>query len=144
MSDVWAAFVTARLDETEAAAKEAAGPGYSGEWFVGDKWNVFRAEDEARYDPDCDGEENRLVCWGNVKPQSEHIALNDPARALRAVAVKRAILAKYELGQRAYDPGAGGWFSPAAEMFGSDMEWLVRTLADEWAGHPDYPGRHDQ
>lgn len=85
------AFLKERLDEDEAAAREAA-DNDSGQWFMGDKWNVYRTEDEARHDLDYQGEEHRLVVYGNVKPQSEHIALHDPARALHEVEAKRAIL----------------------------------------------------
>jgi hypothetical protein len=59
-------------------------------------------------------------------------------RALREVAVQRAILAKYERGRRMYNPDTGDWFSPAAAMFGSDMEWLIRTLTVIHSDHPDY------
>lgn len=65
------------------AIARAACDGDSGEWFAGDKWNVYRAEDEAAHDLDYRGEENRLVVYGNVKDQSSHIALNDPAWVIR-------------------------------------------------------------
>jgi len=64
--------------------------------------------------------------------------LIDPARALREVQAKRAMLAKYERGRRLYNPDASDWFSPAAAMFGGDMEWLIGTLAAVWSDHPDY------
>lgn len=73
-----------QLDEDERIARAAA-DGDSGEWFMGDKWNVFRVEDQT---PD-EEETNALVCWGNVKDQSEHIAAHDPARVLRETAAKR-------------------------------------------------------
>jgi hypothetical protein len=58
-----------------------------------------------------------------------------PPRMIEAL---RAILAKYELGRRMYNPDTDDWFSPAAAMFGSDMEWLIRTLAAVHSDHPDY------
>lgn len=84
------------LRATHAAAHaeaEAAQDGDSGEWFVGDDWNVYRAEDQA---PGEDAEENRLVVYGDVKPQSEHIARHDPAATLRRIAADRKLIAVCE------------------------------------------------
>lgn len=75
------AWLRQQIKADRAAATEAA-DGDSGNWFMGDKWNVYRAEDENRYDLDCPDEQNALVCWGNVKPQSEHIAIHDPRDVL--------------------------------------------------------------
>jgi hypothetical protein len=77
-----------QLDDDERVARDAADHD-SGRWFMGDKWNVFRAEDMT---PDDDIECNELVVYGNVKPQSEHIARWDPARVLAEVDAKRRIL----------------------------------------------------
>lgn len=82
-------FLRARLAEDEEAARQAA-DGDSGAWFVGDQWNVYRAENAA---PHEDVEENPLVVYGNVQPQSEHIARYAPARVLAEVQAKRRILA---------------------------------------------------
>lgn len=79
MSDL-AARLREVIEERLKVAREAA-DGDSGRWFAGDGWNVYRAEDETPYD---DHEENRLVVYGNIKPQSEHIALCDPADAILA------------------------------------------------------------
>lgn len=84
-------WLSAQLDEDERVARAAA-DGDSGRWFVGDHWNVYRVEDEARHDEDYRGEENRLVVYGNVFDQSEHIAANDPARVLAEVATKRWLI----------------------------------------------------
>lgn len=81
MSDLHARLLAAVRQRMETA--QAAADGDSGRWFMGDRWNVFRAEDEARYDENYGGEEHRLVVYGNVKDQSEHIAANDPATILR-------------------------------------------------------------
>lgn len=81
-------WLTACLDE-DAARATAAADGGSGEWFMGRKWNVYRAEDET---PDEDGETNELVAYGNVKDQSEHIAEHDPARVLREIDSKRRLI----------------------------------------------------
>ena len=79
--------VLARLE----MAREAC-DGDSGQWFMGRKWNVYRAEDEAACDLDCEGEENRLVVYGNVKPQSGHIAINDPRQIIADCESDLAIL----------------------------------------------------
>ena len=132
--DKLVAFLKARISEDEALAREGADGG-SGEWFMGDKWNVYRADDEARYDEDYRGAEHRLVIYGNIKPQSQHIARHDPARVLRDVTAKRAILALYdcataELRGSPDDPKVIGW-ARAAEVAASD-------LAAIYSDHPDY------
>ena len=91
MNEDLVTWLRAQLDEDERGAREAAERD-SGEWFMGDRWNVYRIEDEARYDDDYQGEENRLVVYGNIKSQSEHIARHDPARVLAEVEAKRRIL----------------------------------------------------
>jgi len=126
-------FLAARLDEEETSAREAA-DGDSGTWFMGDKWNIYRAEDEAHFDENYQGDEHRLVAWGNVKPQSEHIARHDPSRVLREVAAKRAILAEHQESASGgycelcyYGYGGGSWPCPT-----------VRALASVYSDHPDY------
>lgn len=86
-------WITQQIDKAEAVAR-AAIDSDSGRWFVGDRWNVYHVEDEA---PNEDEETNTLVCWGNVKDQSEHIALNDPAAVLRRCAADRRVLARHRL-----------------------------------------------
>jgi hypothetical protein len=95
--DEMIAFVAARLDEDEAAAKSAAAETAAG-WFTG------TSEDS----------DERSVCYTGPStlhpgsmwdydiadrvPQAAaaHIARHDPARALREVAAKRAILLQWE------------------------------------------------
>ncbi|WP_020135026.1 DUF6221 family protein [Streptomyces sp. 351MFTsu5.1] len=81
-------WITQQVDRVEAVARAAA-DGDSGEWFVGRKWNVYRTEDQ---ELGTGVEINRLVVYGNVQAQSEHIALNDPAAVLRRCAADRKIL----------------------------------------------------
>src|SRR5260221_4049863 len=107
-----AKFLRDRLDEDEAAAREAA-DGDSGQWFMGDKWNVHRVEQENWQD------EPALVCWGNVKPQSEHIARHDPARVLREAGAKRKIVADAEAQPHYYVDG-DTWFSCGLAVDPSD------------------------
>lgn len=81
-------WITQQVDHVEAVAR-AATDGDSGEWFVGRSWNVYRTEDQT---PGEDSESNQLVVYGNVKPQSEHIALHHPAHVLRRCTADRKIL----------------------------------------------------
>lgn len=117
------AFVSARLDEEETCAREAA-DGDSGRWFMGEKWNVYRAEDTAPY---ADTDEHDLVAYGNVKPQSEYIARMDPARTLRRVRATRAVLDAYVMSVRMLGEGLS-----------RDKLMLVRVHAGIWEDHPDY------
>jgi len=142
------AFLRARLGEDERVARDAADAD-SGAWFMGDKWNVYRAEDEARYDEDYRGEENRLVVYGNVKPQSEHIARHDPARVLAEVAAKRAIVWAHEpvllngspLGKFFEDTVVCRSCEPEYGAPTGHVHWpclTLRHLAAVHADHPDY------
>lgn len=76
------------LDEDERVAREAC-DNDSGEWFMGRKWNVDRAEELW---PGEEDEEHALVVFGNIKDQSLHIERFNPARVLRQVAAMRKVL----------------------------------------------------
>jgi hypothetical protein len=127
-----AEFLTARLDEDEAAAKAAS---------RFNRWHV-----EPWYsDP---AEHKRADVWGNTGAQitgngaldaedAIHIARHDPARVLREAGAKRKILADViplieEMDQQ------------IASEFGIDPEQedahlpLLRILAAIYSDHPDY------
>lgn len=137
MTDV-VAFLRDRLDEDEALAREACDR-ESGEWFMGDKWNVYQQKEVTPYEY-SDTEE--LVVYGNMKAQSEHIARHHPARVLREVKAKRAIVALHaameiECSDVAGDPWAGTVCS-ACE---GGEDWPCTTLrhvAAVYADRPDY------
>src|SRR6266550_3786728 len=74
------AFVTARLDEDEAAARESY---YEGQRWLTEEEGVYRWPDD------------ELVHTADRKADARHIARHDPARALREVEAKRAILDAY-------------------------------------------------
>lgn len=78
-------WLRAQLDADVEQARAAAG-GDSGEWFVGDKWNVYRVEDKT---PDDDVETNQLVVYGNDTASSDYIAEHDPSQRLREIDSKR-------------------------------------------------------
>jgi Family of unknown function (DUF6221) len=123
MDDLVTWFRT-QLDDDERVAREAA-DGDSGRWFVGDKWNVYCAEDLT---PDDDQESNELVVYGNFKDQSEHIARWDPARVLAEVDAKRRILDRLRDERGFYrDDIASGTAEP-----------VIRLLALPLADRPGY------
>lgn len=121
-------FLRARLDEQADIARLAAN-GDSGGWFVGEKWNVYRVEDENPWDD----EEHQLVVYGNMSFQSDHIAANDPAYVLADVTAKRRIVdwAMALLETLPNDPGAVLMFEQAGSA-------LLHLLAAPHAGHPDF------
>lgn len=112
--DGLAAFLTARLDEDDAAARAAASDdprarswadGKSDYPLVEDGWHVV------------------VVPPGSTWGQVRHIARHDPARALREVAFKRAILGGLQT--------AAGWSS-------DNWPLSLRLFAAIYSDHPDY------
>ncbi|WP_328462183.1 DUF6221 family protein [Streptomyces sp. NBC_00448] len=65
-------------------------------------------------------------------PLAAHTAHHDPARVVRAVAAKQAIVAKCE---RHLAQGAPGLDARDSELF---VAQILVALAAEWASHPDY------
>lgn len=122
------AFFAARLDALEQVAREAA-DGDSGEWFMGDRWNVYRAEDATRGDEDYQGDEHALVAYGNVKPQSVHIALNDPASVLADIAAKRAFLE---------DVVKVLGYTSTVTAEGGTLIRMLKRFAGVYSSHPDW------
>lgn len=79
MSDL-VAFISARLGEDEAAARDAY---YEGQRWITEEEGVYRYPDD------------ELVHMADRKRDARHIALHDPARVLREVEAKRKILATF-------------------------------------------------
>lgn len=130
MTDLWAAFLAARLDEDEAVAKAAAdGGGWSARGpYDGDPGACFVVREDG----------HDVAAW-ITSEDAAHIARYDPARALGEVAAKRAILAMHTEAQAwSYPPGDGD------EAVQDALETVIRHLAGDWPGHPDYPGRDPQ
>jgi hypothetical protein len=122
-----AGFLVARLDEDEAAATEAGA----------DEWNCERA---VWMVTDSKGE---AVAYDEGKPtedQAAHIARHDPARVLREVAAKRAILElanevsgldmSVDLERRV------GQRDQADEPYVGDL--ILRQLAAAYSNHKDF------
>ena len=103
MSTDLIAFITARLDEDEAAAKAA--------WGVEWDW---------RYVARPFGERPSIA-------HTVHIALHDPARVLREVEAKRAMLAELTRWPFDYRPGCN-----------DPIRLFVHLLAAPYSDHPDW------
>ena len=103
MSTDLIAFITARLDEDEAAAKAA--------WGVEWDW---------RYVARPFGERPSIA-------HTVHIARHDPARVLREVEAKRAMLAELTRWPFDYRPGCN-----------DPIRLFVHLLAAPYSDHPDY------
>ena len=133
------AFIAARLDEDEDLAQDAA-RGNPGPWSLDHAW-ILSAEGETVV-----MDEYR---WGGSA--FTHIARYDPARALREVAAKRAIVAEHEPGfpavARQEPPGPStvtdpdGIISTFPYCLTCDQDApcvTLEALAAVWSDHPDY------
>jgi hypothetical protein len=126
------AFLDARLDEDEATAKGAT-PGPWAWESTGQKdssWALGLVQDENG--DSLTGEvacgvgiviDGVCECINGHLADAAHIARHNPARALREVAFKRAILGQYRT--------AAGWSS-------DNWPLSLRLLAAIWSDHPDY------
>ena len=142
MTDDLAAFITARLDEDEAAAKAAL----RGPWSIAEN-EVWGTQIIA-----IDGSPVMPVYVEGVTSAAlstaVHIARHDPARVLREAAAKRAILALHNrthecsVSSLEHHPEKGEWLYISTEYVDEDgPEWpctTLRHLAAIWSDHPDY------
>jgi hypothetical protein len=115
------AFVRARLDEDEAAAEKAAQRD-GDTWQVGLLWD----DDDVHVDHG-----NRHVAGPLSRETGQHIARHDPARVLREVEAKRALLEGHDGVHRCeWGEHRGGEFGPCRQ---------ATIIAAVWSDHPDYP-----
>jgi hypothetical protein len=129
------AAIRAALDEDEAAAKAAT----DGPWTI--EGMSIRGAGRAY----SGGREGEVLVVKHTWPQeAAHITRHDPARVLRGVAAKRAIVADCELAiseQQEFDARyadaerATPFLSPAANV----AFRTLRSLAAEYDAHPGYP-----
>lgn len=124
-----AEFIAARLDEDEAAARVILeDPDYAAGWHEQSSGVLYVGP--GGEDHPLDG----LQPLGDSR-LSRHIARHDPARVLREVAAKRAILAAYA--EVSYmdiaDPEPEFAYGRAVGL-GEAM----RHLAATWSDHPDF------
>jgi hypothetical protein len=137
MADGLIAFLNARLDEDEAAARQAAqvaGPG----WKAGTYW----PEDESSRTRTCvRSEYGAFLADFDEAPDypdlATHIALHDPGRALRRVEGARIILARYAdtLARMEDDDYPAGVARDQAREY---EDFVLPCLAAAWSDHPDY------
>lgn len=126
-------FLTARLDEDEQVARSAEGGTWSWRQGYGDMCD----DPECRYGQLMSESGGSLTLLMDVHGYdvhrdwegAEHIARHDPARVLREVEAKRAILSWVE------------WhvmtFGASATLLASTQRLLL-ALASVYADHPDY------
>jgi hypothetical protein len=121
-------FLRARLDEDECVARAAAQEGAS--WVSDVRYGSVIAEDasDLAVFP---------VVYDEGRPlseQAEHIARHDPARALREVAAKRALIECYEAHR--------GWYKDEPDVRHFEamaaLGLAVRYAALPYAGYEDY------
>jgi hypothetical protein len=114
-------FCRARCGEDEVTAETAGGDGPQGRWEQVDPESC-----PGRID--CDS--GYVVTYDEGSPddgQAPHIARHDPARVLREVAAKRAVLDSYEASVRSVGPG----------LSRSQLR-PVAAQAAIWSDHPGY------
>lgn len=103
-------FIEARVAEDEAYAEESGG----GEWGSSD--DSVNTERETIY----------------TLHHANHIARNDPARALRQAAAVRRILRRYAEAER------DSLLSERDSGYAAGMYGALESLAAIWPDHPDY------
>jgi hypothetical protein len=138
------AFVNARLDEREAAAKAAT----EGEWhWVDPGGKVKQALVAGTWDRQHGWRTVLPSANGDVYPScfdAEHIALNDPAFVLADVAAKRRIVDAALRHLAVIDGEWGCCHSAEAIAAGRcpdnspDQSEIIRQLAAPFAQHPDF------
>jgi hypothetical protein len=117
MPDSIVAFLTARLDEDEIAARTAARVSRGERWRCPDDYGVFEAHS---------GDAAILIGSPSGYLRLElgaHVARHDPARVLADVAAKRALIAD------------------ATDVPTISMRRALKRLAAPYADHPDYNPR---
>ena len=119
----WVAFLNARLDEDEEAARDARACAEvkDGRWFDG--------EDEINDD------NGYRLATVNHPFVTTHIARHDPDRTLREVAAKRAMLSMF---LDAFGNGLNMTIYGAVGGFTMNGDWVLRQMAAVYSDHPDY------
>lgn len=147
------AFLSARLDEDEAAVK-AATPGPWAWEATGDKdnsWAVGLVQDDDEQPLSGQIEHGQGVVIDGVcesinghVPDADHIARHDPARSLREVEADRAILDRLDRAARyrdqvfAQEPPRSGSDEMRAVTTMLTLESVVKLRAAIYSDHPDY------
>lgn len=135
-------FLEARLAEDESIAQGAA-QHLSGTWTFDDGEAAARREELARggrfgANPRVDGITSG--CRYNAESEMRHIARHDPARVLREVAAKRAII-EHAADVNGLDVQVDGEWGVGARDELADPyvgDLILRALAVPYVDHPDY------
>lgn len=140
------AFLNARLDDDERVAREAVIRAHNGhrphpelsEWHYGGDEVEYVSTPEMRahpyFDPYYVTMDNEGLLPAVDEKVGPHIARHDPARVLREVAAKRAIIESYT-GCRAL---LGTLGSPRSEGYVDGLGKAIEALASVYADHPDF------
>ena len=126
-------FLSARLDEDEALARQAA-------QVAGPDW-TWRTEVPEGCDYPTDYITNLrgtllLDTMGGIEGDAPHVARHDPARVLREVEAKRRIIAACAetlQGEESHDYVTDGGSGEEYEL----ARFTLRQLAAAWSDHPD-------
>lgn len=124
MSDDLIAFLNARLDEDEVAAK-AASPG---------PWHLNAEGDTVLADDGIEVAEAFALSGNQQRATAVHIARHDPARVFREVEADRALLRIYAEAMEFYSR-PGNVSHPAGEVTGLLTAILGRAAV--YSDHPD-------
>ena len=137
-------FLNARLDEDEAAGKACGDcDGYL-TWF--DSRVLASGDHTIRTQPgnrtvarirrdDVEGDFGHLL---NPDAVAVHIARHDPARTLREVAAKRAIITRYAAVLQSFNDRGNGLWPDVSRREKSHAYATLCDLAAIWSDHPDY------
>ena len=130
MSDV-VAFIRARLDEQEAAARAATWPDETGEWRIAAAGMMVSVTTHGAL---------RDLAFVDSPAEAAlvHAAEHDPAWVLRQVAELRAVVDAADLGVSQVPRPAAGSVVSAASMGWVIGDAVLRHLAAIWSDHPDY------
>jgi len=120
------AFIRARLDEDDAAARELAGwPHWHHTHAVTAHGPIILIA--AGEDDEEDDEIDVASVERDLPEAAEHIARHDPARVLREVEAKRNVLSIIGSSRNQYDGIDDGV-----------ADELLKAIASAWSDHPDY------
>lgn len=124
------AFLRARLDEDERAARTAAEP-YGKRWWWNTTWGLLKGDpdDSEAVSVFSVGEDTIAAVWSEVGP---HMARHDPAFVVRDVEAKRRLLDEYERMERSAATSLG-----RAQLEGG-LSGVIRLLAASYDLHSDY------
>jgi hypothetical protein len=121
-----AAFLRARCDEDEAAARAA------------NTDEARRPWSDPAIEPVPEPEWGALIQGYLGGEVGDHCARWDPARVIAEVAAKRAILDRYDLALQTLRATPPGWTEGSCAAYRTAMRLTVRCLAQPYRERPDF------